>query len=200
MLMHTDYENIPGHLILVDFEKAFDTISHNFIWQVPNCWGLTTIVLIGVNYHTTTQPIVLWWMVINPTSLTLVEVVDKGTPLTLPTYFVCSNVSDSCLKQSRDCQVVRWNWSNIHDDTDVITDGSELYFNNVMTCLEAFYILCKIKVNYDKTSILSNGSQRFAKGFTMKGFDGLVWFRRMFFLPVDNFRPWRCIDCGSKLL
>ena len=34
IMMYTDINDIPGLLLLIDFEKAFDSISHEFIMQV----------------------------------------------------------------------------------------------------------------------------------------------------------------------
>ena len=34
IMKYTDINDIPGLLLLIDFEKAFDSISHEFIMQV----------------------------------------------------------------------------------------------------------------------------------------------------------------------
>jgi hypothetical protein len=35
----TESNNIPGLLVLIDFEKAFDSISWEFIYKVLNYFG-----------------------------------------------------------------------------------------------------------------------------------------------------------------
>lgn len=43
-IMHfTEYNDIPGLLMLIDFEKAFDSISWNFIYKALEFFGLWTI-------------------------------------------------------------------------------------------------------------------------------------------------------------
>ena len=40
LLCYTEKEQIPGLLMLIDFEKAFDTVSWQFIYQVLHIFGL----------------------------------------------------------------------------------------------------------------------------------------------------------------
>ena len=34
MIFHTTYKNITGYLLTIDFEKAFDSVSHQFLQKV----------------------------------------------------------------------------------------------------------------------------------------------------------------------
>lgn len=45
-LMHfTEYKKIPGLLVLIDFEKAFDSISWSFIYKVLNFFGFGNYII-----------------------------------------------------------------------------------------------------------------------------------------------------------
>ena len=39
LMFYTEKNNIPGLLLSIDFEKAFDSLNHNFIWQVLHAFG-----------------------------------------------------------------------------------------------------------------------------------------------------------------
>ena len=42
-LLYTELKDIPGMLLVVDFEKAFDSVSHNFLFSVLNFFSLWSI-------------------------------------------------------------------------------------------------------------------------------------------------------------
>ena len=50
LMDYTDNENIPGLLVLIDFEKAFDSISRSFIYKVLQFSVLETLLLIGLRF------------------------------------------------------------------------------------------------------------------------------------------------------
>ena len=33
IIAYTEKENVPGMILLIDFEKAFDTVSHHFLYK-----------------------------------------------------------------------------------------------------------------------------------------------------------------------
>lgn len=43
LMAYTESLKIPGLLILIDFEKAFDSIAWEFIYKVLHFWGLEKI-------------------------------------------------------------------------------------------------------------------------------------------------------------
>ena len=38
-MSYTEDNQIPGILMLIDFEKAFDSVARSFIYKVPDFWG-----------------------------------------------------------------------------------------------------------------------------------------------------------------
>ena len=42
---YTDNENIPGLLVLIDFEKAFDSMSWSFIYKVLQFFGFGNTII-----------------------------------------------------------------------------------------------------------------------------------------------------------
>ena len=41
---YTDYQKIPGILLFIDFEKAFDTIEWTFIQNVLKCFNFGPVI------------------------------------------------------------------------------------------------------------------------------------------------------------
>ena len=48
IMMYTDINDIPGLLLLIDFEKAFDSISHEFIMQVMDFYNFGASIKLWV--------------------------------------------------------------------------------------------------------------------------------------------------------
>ena len=45
LMDYTDNENIPGLLVLIDFEKAFDSMSWSFIYKVLQFFGFGNTII-----------------------------------------------------------------------------------------------------------------------------------------------------------
>ena len=79
----TETKNIPGLLMLIDFEKAFDSISWNFIHKTLTYLGLGETVYNGYNYLIKIYRQELYIVESHQKSSILAEVVDKATQVQL---------------------------------------------------------------------------------------------------------------------
>ena len=48
IINHTEYDNIPGLLLFLDFEKAFDTVEWPFIWKTLDSFNFGPSITNGI--------------------------------------------------------------------------------------------------------------------------------------------------------
>lgn len=46
-MSHTEVNNLPGLLVLIDFQKAFDYVSMSFVYKVLHLLDLAKIYAVG---------------------------------------------------------------------------------------------------------------------------------------------------------
>ena len=179
ILLYSDLENIPGHLIMVDFEKAFDTISHSFIWQVLDFWGFgpTFINWCKLLYNQGSSSVL-----VNGNRSPLFDIgrgCRQGDPLSPYLFILCVEMLAIRIRGDNLIKGITLPGCNVKliqyaDDMAFITDGSDISFKSVISNLEYFHSISGLKVNYDKTYIFSIGALRLSKNI-VKGFHRFVW-------------------------
>ena len=88
LLSYTEFKNIPGLLVLIDFEKAFDSMSWSFIYQVLKYFGFGEILFSGLRFSIQTSMLLFYSAAIYHNSLLYKGDVGKET-LLLHIYSSC---------------------------------------------------------------------------------------------------------------
>ena len=60
LLYVAELQNIPGLLLLVDFEKAFDSVSRDFLFNILNNFNFGPSIKNGLTYSMTKRPPLFW--------------------------------------------------------------------------------------------------------------------------------------------
>ena len=167
-IMHyTEEHNLSGLLLLVDFEKAFDSLSWNFINKVLKYFGFG-------------QSIIKWVQVLYKNAMLAVTQggnissffnigrgCRQGDPLSPYLFILCSEILAIKIRNNKNIKGIKINniefkLSQYADDTSAILDGSETSLNETLNELSWFAIMSGLKVNFDKTQVVWIGRKKYS--------------------------------------
>lgn len=167
ILHYTEEKNVPGILVSVDFEKAFDSVAHSFI---EKC-------LVFFNFGTSIRK---WIATFYKSCVSCVEVngqfttwfevnrgVRQGDPISPYLFLLCAEILGILIRNNEDIKGIvvkdkECKISQFADDTEFTLDGSEKSFTTTFQVLDAFAKISGLKINYDKTLAVWIGSEKYS--------------------------------------
>lgn len=165
VLLHTQTENIPGLLLLVDFEKAFDSVAWKFMYKALDMFNfgqdikrwietfykdINTCVSINGHYSE-------WFQIKRGAR--------QGDPLSPYLYLICAEVLSIMIRKNDKIKGIKINniealLSQFADDTSLFLDGSEESLREAIQTLEKFARISGLKINKEKSQLVWIGSQK----------------------------------------
>jgi hypothetical protein len=162
-LVYTEKNNIPGMLLLIDFEKAFDSISWTFLqncldflnfgpdikrWIATLYKDATTCVTVNGQYSQ-------WFPILRG--------VRQGDPLSPYLYLIGAEILSLMIRNSKIIKGIKMKDSEnllaqFADDTTMYLDGSEKSFKEAINILRRFSKMSGLKINAEKTQVVCIGS------------------------------------------
>ena len=165
IIHYTETRNIPGLLVLIDFEKAFDSVSWSFIKKTLSFFrfGPDIKKWIEIFYRNIKSCVV-----VNGQVSTLFQIergCRQGDPLSPYIYLLCAEILAVRIRQSSGVTEIKikdveYLISQFADDTSIYLDGSRESFENVIKILTEFVLWSGLKINYDKSQVVWLGSQK----------------------------------------
>lgn len=163
----TDTLDIPGLLLIVDFEKAFDSISWNFIMQVLNFFnfGQSIKKWIKVFYNDISSSVIQNGFISD--SFPVQRGCRQGDPLSPYIFLLCAEILALMLKENKDIKGItigdtEYKLSQFADDTTMLLDGSEKSLHETFIILQRYAETSGLKVNDSKTRAVWIGSKKFS--------------------------------------
>ena len=166
ILLHTEINKIPGLLLLIDYEKAFDTIAWSFIKKAMDFFSFGPDIKrwievfyknisasVGVNRDYTS-----WF--------TIERGVRQGDPCSPYIYLICAEILSLLIRNNKDIKGIKMSddietlLSQFADDTTLFLDGTKKSFETCINCLNLFSSISGLRMNYDKTKIIWIGAKR----------------------------------------
>ena len=164
-LLITEKENIPGLLLMIDFEKAFDSVSWSFIekalifFNFPNC----IVQWFKILYNKASSCISFngqyskWF--------NLYRGCRQGDPISPYLYLICAEILSLMIRSNKTIKGLKLKDKDIllslfADDTTLYLDGSERSFKEAIHIIESFTKISGLKMNNDKTQIAWLGSKK----------------------------------------
>ena len=162
IIHYANTKQIPGLLLFIDFEKAFDSIEWAFIEKT-------------LNYYNFGSSLVAWFRLFYSDISSCVQNngwasdffplsrgVRQGCPLSSYLFLLCAEILGSAIRNDnliRGFKVLdtESKISQYADDTTLILDGSESSFFRSLSILDSFALISGLKVNYEKTEALLIG-------------------------------------------
>ena len=159
ILFETKQQDIPGLLVSVDFQQAFDTVSWKFIDKTLDYFNFGPSIKKWIKLlQKGAQSCILQNGHISD-SFTLQRGCRQGDPISPYIFILCVEILGKMIRNDKNMQGIKINnkefkLSQYADDTQIFLDGSENSLRQLMLILKKFYHMSGLKVNEDKTKAL----------------------------------------------
>ena len=163
ILSYTDIEKIPGLLLFIDFEKAFDTLEWSFIEKTLKYYNFGDSLILWIKLFYTDISSSIQNNGWSSDFFTLSRGVRQGCPLSPYLFILCAEILGAAVRRAtlirgiqisdNECKI-----SQYADDTTLILDGTRSSIERSFVLLNIFAKLSGLKVNYEKTEALWIGS------------------------------------------
>lgn len=165
MIENLKISNKPGLLLFADFEKAFDSVDHNFIWKCLRYFnfGESFIRWIKLFYND------IFSLILNNGHLSehipIQRGVRQGCPLSSFLFVICIEILANYIKHNHEIKGViikniEIKQSLFSDDATFFNNGTKESFEKIIEILDQFEKESGLKLNTQKTTILRIGSLR----------------------------------------
>ena len=167
LLDYTELQNIPGIMMCIDFEKAFDSLSWNFLLKTLKAFnfGESFQRWIKIFYNDITSCIMS-----NGKSTGYFEIkrgVRQGDPLSAYLFILVTELLTRAIYKEESIQGIKINEEEIK--LVQYADDTTLFLQNIKSAENLFKLLTKfekssgLKINIDKTEAMWIGSDKYRK-------------------------------------
>ena len=163
----TDEQDIPGLLLIVDFEKAFDSISWKFINHTLNFFNFGDSIKRWINlFYTDIQSCVIQNGFLSE-PFNVKRGCRQGDPLSPYIFLLCAEILSRQFKANTEIKGIeiagtKYLLSQFADDTTIFLDGTENSLNEALKILKTFAIASGLKLNSSKTRAIWIGCEKFS--------------------------------------
>ena len=167
IMMYTDINDIPGLLLLIDFEKAFDSISHEFIMQVLDFFNFGTSIKSWVKlfYEDAFSCVLVNGHLTN--RFKIERGCRQGDPLSPYIFLLCAEILNILVRKSTINGLIIRNVQHkiiqYADDTLITLDGSKEDLQEVLRILDKFSSISGLNINKQKTKVIWIGKNKHRK-------------------------------------
>ena len=164
IIQYATQHNVPGLLLLIDFEKAFDSIEWSFVLDKLRFFGFGPSLINWVRtYYCNIESCVInkGW---SSNFFHPQRGVRQGCPLSPYLFFLAAEVLAKTVHNSKSIRGYplgndEVKISQYADDTTLILDGSEKSLTSARQILDDFGKISGLKLNDSKTEALRIGSK-----------------------------------------
>ena len=165
---YAEKQNIPGLLLFVDFEKAFDTLEWTFVEKTLSFYNFGESIKSWIKLLYTDITSCIQNNGWSSDFFQLGRGVRQGCPLSPYLFILCVEILASAVRNNDGIKGIRISdteckISQYADDTTLILDGTDISAKHSLGLLDSFAEISGLKINYEKTEALWIGSFRFQK-------------------------------------
>ena len=163
VLFKTQNQNIPGLFLLIDFKKAFDTVSWKFIIKTLDVFNFGNSIKQWINiFRNGAESCIL-----QNGFMSDFFGCRQGDPISPYIFILCADVLGKMMSKNDSIKGITINGkeykiSQYADDTKLLPDGSEKSLREILNVLNKFYHMSGLKINVEKTKAIWIGAKRFS--------------------------------------
>ena len=184
ILHYTEDRDIPGMLLLIDFEKAFDSLSWSFVDETLTLFNFGPSIKkwFHIFYKDANSAVTQCGFLSD--FFKVERGCRQGDPLSCYIFILCAEILSVKIRQNKKIKGIQINeteykLSQFADDTSIILDGSYQSLNETLNLLEQFSLVSGLKVNFDKTKVVWIGKKKYSSD-TIKTRWKLTWMQTQF--------------------
>ena len=165
ILYHTESQNVPGLLLLIDFAAAFDTVSWNFMTKVLEYFNFGPSIRRWISlFYTNVESCVIvnghmsdWFY--------LQRGCRQGESLSPYLFILCAEILAIMLRNNSNIKGIsidgiEYKISQYADDTTLTLDGTTESLHSTMKVLKFYGSISGLHINVDKTKVIWFGSRK----------------------------------------
>ena len=154
--------------MLVDFEKAFDSISWNFLYSVLKLLGFGPSIIKWIHTFNKNIKATIVQCGVMSSFINIEKGCRQGDPIAPYLFIICAQILNLMLKYNqsvRDIKVgnTEFRLTQFTDNTTIILDGTRSSLVAVLNMLEVYGSMSGLKANSDKTKLIWIGENRYCK-------------------------------------
>ena len=167
ILNYCDVNNISALLLLVDFEKAFDSLSWNFIFKTLKLFGFGNSIIQWVKlFYKNANLAVNQGGNLSP-FFPIGRGCRQGDSLSPYIFILCAEVLAIKIRNNKNIKGIKignteFKLSQYADDASVILDGSPTSLNETLDELYYYAQYSGLNVNFDKTQVVWIGANKYS--------------------------------------
>ena len=165
-LMHlTEKKKIPGLVMLIDFEKAFDSVSWKFLYSTLALFGFDEAFISWIKlFNNNITAFVLQCGVLSD-PIHIGRGCRQGDPISPYLFLLVAEVLNILIENNVDIKGIcvgaySFKMTQFADDTTILLDGSHKSLQTALNTLELFGSLSGLKMNTEKTKMVWIGSRK----------------------------------------
>ena len=168
VMQQSDMRNIPGLLLLLDFEKAYDSVSWKFMNKVLDFFGFGPQLKAWINLFNKRIIAAVSQCGFLSDFFPINRGCRQGDPVSSYIFILCAEILSIMIKGNENIKGInikniQYLISQFADDTTLMLDGTEKSFKEAMSVLELFARYSGLNLNYTKTKAIWIGSKKFSK-------------------------------------
>ena len=164
-LEHVDDHKLPGILFFSDFEKAFDSMSHDFMFQCLRHFNFNTDLLNWIKLFYKNAKSCVSNNGHHSDFFDIRRGVRQGCPLSPYLFIICIELLSNQVLKNPDIKGIYINGKEFKtslfaDDASFIMDGSRRSFETLIYVMDNFTNISGLKLNSKKCQILRIGTTK----------------------------------------
>ena len=168
IMYHTEKKHIPGLLMLIDFEKAFDSLSWKFLYKTLNYFGFNEKFISWIQLFNThvNADVLQSGFLSNP--IAIQRGCRQGDPIAPYLFLIVAEILTLFIENEPKIKVIQIGKTMLKltqyaDDTTIILDGTTSSLQATLNLLEIFGSLSGLNINCDKTKFRWIGNKKTPK-------------------------------------
>ena len=165
IINYTEKEKIPGILLLIDFEKAFDSVSWDFLFIVLDFFNFgrgfkkwTKVFYTNIQSCVIVNGHLSDWIYLQ-------RGCRQGDPLSPYLFTICAEILAILIPHNANIKGIKigdteFLISQYADDTSIILDGTRKSLKNCMIILKLYADISGLGTNMEKTKVVWIGNSR----------------------------------------